>query len=182
ARPRLYLCHIPPVAQGPITRGVIERLLARYPGTVAGLKDSGGDWAHTLGLIETFGPEGFDVFAGSEVFLLRALVAGGAGCITAGANLNPHGIAAVHRAWRDDRDAEPAQEAADRVRRALQSAPALIPAIKAVVAHWTGDPAWRTVRPPFVEADPAVETAVLAALEEAGFAFPVEPVGPRSSS
>ena len=51
-----------------------------------------------------------------------------------------------------------------------------------VVAHWTGDPAWRTVRPPLVEAHPAVETAVLAALEEAGFAFPVDPARPRSSS
>ena len=182
ARLWLYLYHIPPVAQVPISRGVIERLLARYPGTVAGLKDSSGDWAHTLGLIEAFGPDGFDVFAGSEVFLLRTLVAGGAGCITAGANLNPHGIAAVHRAWREGRDAEPAQEAADRVRRALESAPAIIPAIKAVVAHWSGDPAWRTVRPPLVEADPAVETAVLAALEAAGFAFPVDPARPGSSS
>src|SRR5574341_1211534 len=38
ARLRLYLYHIPPVSQVPITLALIERLLKRYPGTVAGVK------------------------------------------------------------------------------------------------------------------------------------------------
>jgi 4-hydroxy-tetrahydrodipicolinate synthase len=92
ARLRLYLYHIPPVAVVPITAGLVARLLDAYPQAVAGLKDSSGDWSNTKGLIESFGARGFDVFAGSEVFLLRTLRAGGAGCITAGANVNPHGI------------------------------------------------------------------------------------------
>ncbi|HZO00297.1 MAG TPA: dihydrodipicolinate synthase family protein, partial [Burkholderiales bacterium] len=36
----LYLYHIPPVAQVAITRGLIEKLLSKYPGIVAGVKDS----------------------------------------------------------------------------------------------------------------------------------------------
>ena len=46
-RLRLYLYHIPPVSNVPITLGLIERLLSKYPGIVAGAKDSSGDWANT---------------------------------------------------------------------------------------------------------------------------------------
>src|SRR5512134_1499201 len=46
-RLRVYLYHIPPVAQVPITLGLIERLLKAYPDTVAGIKDSSGDWNNT---------------------------------------------------------------------------------------------------------------------------------------
>ena len=44
ARLRIYLYHIPPIAQVPITLGLIERLIAAYPDTVVGIKDSSGDW------------------------------------------------------------------------------------------------------------------------------------------
>jgi 4-hydroxy-tetrahydrodipicolinate synthase len=40
----LYLYHIPPVAQVAITLGLIEKLLSKYPGIVAGVKDSSGEW------------------------------------------------------------------------------------------------------------------------------------------
>src|SRR5439155_4282528 len=43
-RLRIYLYNIPQVAQVPIGLPLIERLLAAYPGTVAGIKDSSGDW------------------------------------------------------------------------------------------------------------------------------------------
>ncbi len=51
----MYLYHIPPVAGVPITHGLLERLLKAYPKTIAGIKDSGGDWAHTESLIRNFG-------------------------------------------------------------------------------------------------------------------------------
>ena len=70
ARLRIYLYHIPPVSQVPISLALIERLLDRYPGTVAGIKDSSGDWNNTRAMLERFAPRGFDVFAGSETFLL----------------------------------------------------------------------------------------------------------------
>src|SRR5687768_12385200 len=49
-RLQLYLYHIPPVAQVGIPLGLIERLLDRYPGIVAGVKDSSGDWSNTQAL------------------------------------------------------------------------------------------------------------------------------------
>jgi 4-hydroxy-tetrahydrodipicolinate synthase len=87
-RLRLYLYHIPPVSSVAISLELIERLLARYPGIVAGAKDSSGDWNNTQAMLERFKDRGFDVFPGSEVFLLEGLRAGGKGCITATGNVN----------------------------------------------------------------------------------------------
>src|SRR4029078_3444551 len=98
-RLRIYLYHIPPVAQVPISLPLIERLLKAYPGTIAGIKDSSGDWANTSAMLEQFQPHGLDVFAGSESFLLRTLRGGGMGCITAAANVNPGPIAQLARSW-----------------------------------------------------------------------------------
>src|SRR5271170_7924347 len=67
SRLRVYLYHIPPVAQISISIPLIERLLKRYPQTVAGLKDSSGDWNNTKAVLDAFAGAGFDVFAGSEV-------------------------------------------------------------------------------------------------------------------
>ena len=43
-RLQLYLYHIPPVSQVAITLSLIERLLKKYPASIAGVKDSSGDW------------------------------------------------------------------------------------------------------------------------------------------
>jgi len=85
-RLRVYLYHIPPVAQVGISLALIERLLKSYPGIVAGVKDSSGDWNNTQAMLDAFASSGFDVFAGSEVFLLDNLRHGGKGCITATGN------------------------------------------------------------------------------------------------
>src|SRR5438046_10746270 len=97
---QLYLYHIPPVSQVPITRPLIERLLKKFPGTVAGVKDSSGDWNNTKAMLDAFAKSGFDVFAGSEVFLLDNMRGGGAGCITATGNINPGAINKVFERWR----------------------------------------------------------------------------------
>ena len=55
ARLRVYVYHIPPVAQVPITVGLVERLLAAYPGQVAGMKDSGGEWSNTKAFLDALG-------------------------------------------------------------------------------------------------------------------------------
>jgi 4-hydroxy-tetrahydrodipicolinate synthase len=168
-RLRIYLYHIPPVAQVGITPRLVERLLKAYPRTVAGIKDSSGDWDGTRAFLE-FAPE-FEVFVGSEVFLLENLRHGGAGCITAGANVNPGPIAEVARRWREP-GADDLQRGIDRVRSILQAHGAMIPALKAVVAAHRRDPGWRTVRPPFVELEAAAAAALLADLEAEGFAMP----------
>src|ERR1043165_758312 len=90
SRLRVYLYHIPHVSGVPISVGLIARLLEAFPDTIAGIKDSSNDWNNTRQLLDAFRERGFAVFAGSETFLLQTLRAGGVGCITAGANVNPH--------------------------------------------------------------------------------------------
>ena len=85
----LYLYHIPPVAQVAITLPLIERLLSKYPGIVPGVKDSRASGPNTKAMLDHFAKGGFDVFAGSEVFLLDNMRHGGKGCITATGNINP---------------------------------------------------------------------------------------------
>jgi 4-hydroxy-tetrahydrodipicolinate synthase len=170
-RLQVYLYHIPPVAQVPITLGLIERLLKRYPKIVAGIKDSSGDWSNTKAVLDAFGAQGFEVFAGSEVFLLRNMRAGGVGCITAGANVNPHGIDKVYRNWQSA-NADALQEEIDRVRNVLQSQVSMIPALKAAIAHYAADADWMTVRPPLVELTSAQQAAMVKELGGVGFDMP----------
>jgi len=169
ARLRIYLYHIPPVAQVGISLGLIERLLKEYPGTIAGVKDSSGDWKNTKAMLDQFAAQGFDVFAGSETFLLANLRNGGKGCISATANVNPAAIAALYRQWQGA-DADALQAGLDRIRLIFQKYP-MIPALKHAVAHWSGDAGWSTVRPPLVELTAEQSAALVADLEAAGFAM-----------
>ncbi|MCB1739633.1 MAG: dihydrodipicolinate synthase family protein [Gammaproteobacteria bacterium] len=170
ARLRIYLYHIPPVAQVPITFNLIERLLKAYPDTIAGVKDSSGDWENTKGMLERFQPRGFDVFAGSETFLLATLRGGGAGCISATANVNPGPIAKLAASWRNA-DADAQQAGLDRIREIFQGY-VMIPALKAAIAHHGDDAQWATLRPPLVELSTDQRKALVEALDAAGFQMP----------
>ncbi len=166
ARLRICLYHIPPVSQVPVTLALIERLVTAYPDTVVGIKDSSGDWNNTAAVLDAF-PQ-LAVFPGSETFLLHGLRHGGAGCISATANVNPAAIRALHDNWQTP-DAAARQADLDRVRAAFQRRP-MIPALKAMTARLAGDPDWRRVRPPLVELDRDDELALAAELEGLGFA------------
>jgi 4-hydroxy-tetrahydrodipicolinate synthase len=162
---KVFLYHIPPVAVVGYALDLVGRLIAAYPETVVGLKDSSGDWANTAALLERF--PGFAVFPGSEVFLLDALRRGGAGCITATGNINLRGIARVYARWREP-EADALQAEATALRRAMQAYP-MIPALKRVIAHFHGDPGWAAVRPPLAALGPAQSAALIADLAKLGF-------------
>jgi 4-hydroxy-tetrahydrodipicolinate synthase len=169
-RLQLYLYHIPPVSQVPITLGLIERLLARYPGIVAGVKDSSGDWSNTKAMLDAFVKSGFDVFAGSEVFLLQNMRAGGKGCITATGNVNPAAIDKLYRSWQGP-DADALQKDITATRAVMQKYP-MMAALKAVIAHYGRDPEWVTVRPPLVELTAEQNRSLIAELGERSFDMP----------
>ena len=169
-RLRLYLYHIPPVSNVAITLELIEKLLSRYPGIVAGAKDSSGDWNNTKAMLDRFKDRGFDVFPGSEVFLLDGLRAGGKGCITATGNVNPGAINEVFKNWRAT-EADKLQNGITATRKIVQKVP-MIPALKAITAHFGNDAAWRTVRPPLTELTPEQDKQVITELKAAGFSMP----------
>jgi len=169
-RLRIYLYHIPPVSQVPISLALIERLLDRYPKNIAGVKDSSGDWNNTKAMLDRFAPRGFDVFAGSESFLLANMRNGGKGCISATANVNPAAIHNLFQQWKSD-GADALQSQLDAIRATFQKFP-MIPALKAAVARWGGDPGWARVRPPLVELDANQTATLIAELEKREFEMP----------
>jgi 4-hydroxy-tetrahydrodipicolinate synthase len=170
ARLRIYLYHIPPVAVVGITPKLVERLLKAYPTAIAGMKDSSGDWNNTKTMLDAFAKSGFDVFVGSESFLLANMRNGGAGCISATANVNPAAIDKLYREWQGS-DADAQQAALDAVRTTVGQY-VMIPALKQVVAHYAKDPDWVTVRPPLVQITEAQAAKVIADLDKLGFKMP----------
>ena len=170
ARLRVYLYHIPPVAQVPITLGLVERLLKAYPAQIAGMKDSGGDWKNTQAFLDAFARGGFDVFPGAETFLLQGMRHGGAGCISATANVNPAAIARLYDTWRAA-DADAQQKRLDEIRSTFAKFP-MIPALKAAVAHYGGDAGWSTVRPPLVALTAEQSRALVTELDQRSFTMP----------
>ena len=170
SRLRIYLYNIPPVAQVPISLNLIERLLKAYPQAIAGIKDSSGDWKNTEAMLKQFQPEGFDVFAGSEVFLLSTLRGGGAGCITATGNVNPAPMVALYKSWQGAQ-ADEQQAKLDIARAAFQKY-SMIPAMKSAIAKYGKKDSWKTVRPPLMGLTAEQEKALLDSLEAIDFQMP----------
>ena len=164
-RLRIYLYHIPPMAGVGFSLPLIERLLKRYPGIVVGIKDSSGDWKNTQALLDAF-PR-FEVFPGSETYLLDALRRGGAGCISATANVNPAGISELLRNWKTER-ADSLQKNIAAVRGAIQRFP-MIAANKAILARVRNAPQWNLLRPPLHALAPEARTQLFAELESLQF-------------
>jgi 4-hydroxy-tetrahydrodipicolinate synthase len=165
---KVYLYHFPLVSQVPITLTLIERLVAEYPDTVVGIKDSSGDWDNMAAMLKQF--PGFAMFPGNETLLLKGMRQGGAGCISATANINPGAIAELAANWQSP-DAGAMQDRMNDLRQMMQKFP-MIPALKAVVAHYSGDAEWEHVRPPLVELTAEQKAEMLAELDKRGFAMP----------
>jgi 4-hydroxy-tetrahydrodipicolinate synthase len=171
ARLRIYLYHIPPVAVVGITPKLVERLLKAYPTAIAGMKDSSGDWNNTKTVLDAFAKAGFAVFAGSESFLLQNMRSGGAGTISATANVNPAAIHKLYSEWQQP-DAEQQQETLNRTRETLGKKYLMIAALKQAIAIYADDPAWARVRPPLVELTAEQAQALKAELTQIGFTMP----------
>ncbi len=173
-RLKVYLYHIPPIAQVGFTLPLIGRLMKAYPDTVVGLKDSSGDWANTKSILDEYPT--LEIFPGSEAFLLDGLRSGSSGTISASANVNPAALYKVYQNWQSA-DADALQAKIGNVRKVFQSLN-MIPFIKAIVAHYRGDPGWAKLRPPFVELPAADVAKAIKVLEtEHGFSMNF---GPRA--
>ncbi len=166
----VFLYHFPRLSGVAITTGLVERLLASpYAGVIKGIKDSSGDPEGTRTFITQF--PGLAVFPGTETLLLTGLEAGGAGCITASANVNAPAIRRVYDAWSShDADTAGLQEVISAQRAALQSQP-MIPTLKRLLAQALGDTAWLAMRPPMLPTGQGEAAEQDAALAAAGFTF-----------
>ncbi len=149
-RLRIVLYHIPPISQIPLSHELIGRLCERYPGIIAGVKDSGGQLDNMATLAKTF-PQ-LSILAGADPLLLPLLQQGGAGCITATSNLAARQLRVVFDKF-DDKSASAEVEAAQARIVALREASnsfAQIPTIKAMIARRYNAPFWANMRAPLV--------------------------------
>lgn len=160
ARLRVCLYHFPQMSGIALGPALIERLMARFPGTIVGLKDSSADLAGMVATARRF-PQ-LSVFSGSDELLLPLLEAGGAGCITACCNVAAPLALAVVKAWRggDRAAAVEAQARLTEVRQLISAYP-MSAALKEIVAHATQDPQWRAIRPPLMPLRDGVARALI---------------------
>jgi len=165
---KLYIYHFPKMTAIDMGLELIGRLIAAYPDNVVGLKNSSGDWGSISSMIEAF--PGFDVFAGSEEFLLPTLRSGGPGCMSATVNLLAPQSAEVYAKWRDE-GAEALQAELSALRQTLGRLPP-IPAMKALLARRSGRATWARVRPPLVALDAAQAERLATELAAQGLDLP----------
>ena len=162
----IYLYHFPAQSAVPVTLELVGRLLKAYPGKVKGVKDSSGDFTNTKSYVDVFAADGFEVYCGDDGALHALLQEGGAGCITAAANVGSALSALVYQNW-DRQAGADAQVTLAAIRKAVTSA-ALIPGLKALVARHTGDPAWHNIRPPHLKLSEAAQAALFATFDACG--------------
>lgn len=158
---RIYLYHFPKMSVVPISVALVERLIKAYPDSIAGFKDSSGDWAHISAMILHF--RELDVFAGSEQFLLDTLRLGGAGCISATANVSSQLAAELLHRWKNP-EAKILQTRLYDIRRAVEQWP-MIPALKALMQELTQQGNWANLRPPLKALAPREVSACIQAYQ-----------------
>ncbi len=158
---RVLLYHIPQTTGVPISDGLLDLLLASHGELIYGLKDSTGDPAQLAHFRRAYPRLAY--FAGSDHRVAEACAAGGAGSITAGANVFPDLAAAVQQAVWTNGDAAAAQGHLSAARSLIESYP-LQPATKADLTDVAGLPE-TAVRPPQTELSPAQRASLRAALQ-----------------
>ena len=163
---RLVLYHIPGVSGVPITPELVDLIQARHPQTLIGIKDSTGDWDHSKMLIERFAD--LAVFPGAENLVAEGLKVGGAGCISAGCNVNASAIRGLYDTALEGEDVTERHAEVERIRQSLQRY-ALIPAMKQMLADAKNDPGWARLRPPLMPLSEVDAKALAADLDAQDF-------------
>ncbi len=150
----IYLYHFPALSGLPWHIKLIGRLLEAFGPRIAGLKDSSGDMPYAREAAKI--SKTFAVFPSTEACLLEARSGIFAGCISATANCNADLCA---RAWNGGD--QTALDQAVAIRK-LFDGKALVPGVKALLAHIHGDPALARVKPPMAAFPAADRTSVIA--------------------
>ena len=150
----IYLYHFPAMSGLPWHVALIRRLLDSFSSRIAGLKDSSGDMAYARSAAAI--SKSFAVFPSTEACLLEARRGDFAGCISATANLNAD-LCAQARSQGDTT----ALDAAVTIRK-LFDGKALVPGVKALLAHIHGEPSLSRVRPPLAPFSAADRASVIA--------------------
>ena len=147
-RLRIVFYNFPQLSGYNFSLKILQELKQRFGDIAAGIKDSSGDWENMLSITKLV-PD-FMVYSGTETLLLDILREGGAGCITASANLLAPECQQVYKAWKNDQHdvAEQAQQKLTVLRKTLESYP-FVSELKGLMAEHTGSEHWQQMLPPF---------------------------------
>ena len=161
-RLRVMLYHLPQVSSVPLSVDLVARLAAAFPGVVAGIKDSEGNWDNTAALLERV-PQ-ITVVIGHEPHLPKLMRAGGAGTICGVANVFPKLVQALL-------GAAPSASDETRILKFIDIAfrQPFLAGFKSMVADRTGDAQWRNVRAPLVGLTEPQRETLRRALRDSGF-------------
>lgn len=151
----VFLYHIPGQTAAPLSVDLIARLRQGFGGVIAGIKDSSGSWETARAFLEAHGD--IAVLIGDERLLPKAMKEGAQGSICGLANIAPELMTPVIHGGKEG------GAMVDAV-NLIVSYPVL-PAIKALVAHRTGDPAFETVRPPLVPLNALQKAGLIAGFD-----------------
>jgi 4-hydroxy-tetrahydrodipicolinate synthase len=136
----VLLYHIPSMTQAGLSVALVGRLRKAFPEIIAGVKDSSGDWSNTEALLQQHSD--LAILVGDERQLARAVRGGAQGTICGLANICPDTVLPLAEKGLDD----------PRIKQlvdALEKYP-VIPAVKAIIAHRTGEKSWLNTRAPLV--------------------------------
>lgn len=164
-RLKLYLYHIPQVTGVSLSHPVIATLKKMYPNTILGIKDSACTTAHSVGLAEAFMKD-LTVYVGYEPDLPEMGRRGSTGAISGLANFMPRVVKRL--VTQPDAPTTPAER--ERVIKliGLLNDYSLMPALKGIMAIFSGDQAWLRVRAPLVALTPNQFKTLQAAIQAFG--------------
>jgi len=147
-RLRIIFYNFPKLSGYNFSVKILQELKQRFGDIAAGIKDSSGEWKNMLGIVQNI-PD-FMVYTGTETLLLDILKKGGAGCITATANLIAPECQRVYQAWKNNKQkvAEQAQMNLTDLRKSLENYP-LVSELKSLFAAHTNAEEWENMLPPF---------------------------------
>ena len=129
---------------------ILQELKLRFGDIAAGIKDSSGDWNNMLDMVQNV-PD-LMVYTGTETLLLDILRKGGAGSITATANLIAPECQHVFQAWKNGRSeaADQAQKHLTALRIAFENY-SYVSEMKSLLAAQTNSEEWNHMLPPFAQ-------------------------------
>ncbi len=145
---RIFFYNFPKFTGYNFDHNVIVKMKQNFGEIAAGIKDSSGNWENMLGLAQNV--RDLMVFSGTETFLLENLLNGGAGCITATANIIATECQEVFQAWKNDQieDANHKQKKLALLRKSFESYP-FVSGLKSIFADQQNLSKWQHMMSPF---------------------------------